>query len=89
MTARWCLLRPGTARPHRGLPSIRYLVAPLTSRSRRDPCVRRSLATFVSIQLLFARFDNTVHTFVSCAPRILSTFLPAPPISLITPLDPE
>jgi hypothetical protein len=62
-------VQPRNSQPHRGLSTNILPVAPLTSRSRRDPCVRRSLVTFVSIQLLFTRFDNTVHTFVSSAPR--------------------
>jgi hypothetical protein len=94
-----CLQVPGTGKtgePHRAFPSTLYLAAPPTSRSRCDPCVRRFLATFVSIQCLFTRFDNTLHTlaFVSSARdiRLNSPRLNSPCracSAAFTPLDPE
>jgi hypothetical protein len=78
------LEEPGTGCPHCGLSTTLYLAVPPTSRTRRDPCVRRSLVTFVSTQLLFARFDNIVHftRFVSSHRGPCQRCLPRPIHSL-------
>jgi hypothetical protein len=91
MAAPWCLFpctRPRTACSRRGLSTTLYLAAPLTSRSRRDPGVRPCPATFVSVQLLFTRFDNIVHTFTSFLLPLDASLL-CPADSLFTPLRPE
>jgi hypothetical protein len=83
---------PGTGKtgqPHRGLPSTLYLVAPLTSRSRCDPCVRPFPCppSFLP-KCLFTRFDNTrTYTrFVSSACPLASTVcLPHPRCLLYAP----
>jgi hypothetical protein len=59
-----CMHRRLHQRTRRGLSTTLYLPVPLTSRSRQDS-VLVFLATFVSVQLLFTRFDNVAHTFVS------------------------
>jgi hypothetical protein len=63
-----CMHRRLHQRARRGLSTTLYLPAPPTSRSRQDS-VLVFLATFVSVQLLFTRFDNVAHTFVSALHR--------------------